>query len=202
MSTRAMAWLAGRRVLMVGAGPAAEAVAEALGAAGAAVRVARADLVDLTAIAALFDAGEVDLLVHAGTPLPATAPEAIGLETWRETFSTDVDGRFLFAAEFARRIIAAPGRHGAILFLMPAFRTAPGRAAASTAHGALDNLVKTLAVEWGRDGIRVNAIASRTVEDFVSAPEAARAALGNLSAWLLSDYSAYITGTVVGIDEL
>jgi NAD(P)-dependent dehydrogenase (short-subunit alcohol dehydrogenase family) len=202
MSANAMPWLAGRRALLVGAGAAADAVAAALVTAGATLRRADAAIVEGPDIATVFDAGEVDLLVHAGTPLPAVPAETIGLDDWRGTFSADLDGRFLFAAEFARRIIAAPGRHGAILFLMPGMRSHPLRAAAASAHGALDNLVKSLGVEWGRDGIRVNAIASDVIRSFAAASQAQIDSLGNLAAWLLSDYSAYVTGTVAGIDEL
>jgi NAD(P)-dependent dehydrogenase (short-subunit alcohol dehydrogenase family) len=195
-------WLAGRRALVVGEGAATDAVAKAIQAAGAIVRRIAPDIVDAPAIEAILDANEADLLVHAGACLPGDVPESMTLERWRGTFSADLDGRFLFAAAFARRIIGASGRHGAILFLMPGFRAEPGRALAGTAHGALDNLVKSLAVEWARDGIRVNAIASHTVDAYAEASPDARASLGNLSAWLLSDYAAYMTGTVAGIDEL
>jgi len=202
MSANEMPWLAGRRALVVGTGAAVDAVVGALAAAGAAVRRADAAVVEAPEIAALFDAGEADLLVHAGTELATEAAESVGLDRWRETFSADLDGRFLFAAEFARRIIAGEGRHGSVLFLMPGFRPGTGNGMTATAHGALDNLVKSLAVEWGRDGIRVNAVASRTVADYAGASAAERESLGNLSAWLLSDYAAYMTGTVAGIDEL
>jgi len=202
MSANTMPWLAGRRALVVGAGAAIDAVAGALVTAGATVRRAAPDLVDAPEIAALFDEGAADVLVHGGTPLPVAPPESFSMDDWRATFSADIDGRFLFAAEFARRIIGDTGSHGAILFLMPGFGTEAGRSLAGTAHGALDNLVKSLAVEWGRDGIRVNAIASRTVEAFDGASPDRRESLCNLAAWLVSDYAAYMTGTVAGIDEL
>jgi NAD(P)-dependent dehydrogenase (short-subunit alcohol dehydrogenase family) len=201
MSANMMPWLAGRRALVVGEGAAADAVANAITVAGGTVRRAPAAMVDAATIEEQFDQGEVDLLVHAGTTLPADAPESVTLDVWRETFSADIDGRFLFAAAFARRIIGAADRHGAILFLMPGFRAEPGRGLAGTAHGALDNLVKSLAVEWARDGIRVNAIASQAVSDFGGASTDKQASLANLAAWLLSDYAAYMTGTVAGIDE-
>jgi hypothetical protein len=61
----------------------------------------------------------------------------------------------------------------------------------AAAAGALGNLTKTLGVEWARDGIRVNAILTHSKN----------ATLGNLAAYLLSDYAAYITGAVIGIDS-
>ena len=60
----------------------------------------------------------------------------------------------------------------------------------AAAAGALGNLTKTLGVEWARDGIRVNSILTRD----------AGSTLGNLAAYLVSDYAAYVTGAVMGID--
>lgn len=199
--------LAGRHAMVAGTGAAVDSVAKALAALGARVTHIRNPSADAAAIAAAFveaDARQgrpVDLLVHAGAPLGNEAAETVSVEGWRHGFSADIDGRFLHAAEFARRRIAAHER-GAILFLMPSPRICSGRAAQLSAHGALDNLVKSLAVEWGRDGIRTNAIASAVVDDFAAASSAAQASLGNLAGYILSDQGAYITGMVMGIDEL
>jgi NAD(P)-dependent dehydrogenase (short-subunit alcohol dehydrogenase family) len=189
MSGAVPAWLAGRRALVVGGG----GVAESLCRYGAIVAGGDPGAVDTPAIADAFAwaearlEGGIDILVHGGTQAGRAAPETVGLEDWRASFSADIDGRFLYAAEFVRRRLAA-GQPGAILLLMPDPTPGPGRAAALTAHGALDNLVKSLAVEWARDGIRVNAIA-------------ASAAPGDLAAYLVSDYAAYVTGCVMSVDE-
>ncbi|WP_242124274.1 SDR family oxidoreductase [Sphingobium sp. Sx8-8] len=195
------AWLEGRRALAVGEGAALDAVAAALETAGARA-VRGAAVADLPEVAAQFDAaGPVDLLVHAGTPLPTISSEQIGMEQWRATFSADLDGRFLHAAEFTRRLLAAD-MPGNILYLMPPYRVEAGQGMAGTAHGALDNLVKSLSVEWARDGIRVNAIASRVVADYQGSTEPQQTSLTSLAAYLLSDYAAYVTGTITGIDEV
>lgn len=194
-----MNWLAGRRVLAVGTSPALTAVAAALAVAGALVTHG-AGSSDAGEIAAEFSDAEFEILVHGGASIGRSAPETLTIEAWREGLSADIDGRFLFMAEFARQRIAAEAA-GAILLLMPSATRGPGRAAALSAHGALDNLVKTVAVEWGRDGIRTNAIASRVVEDFDRAGTAAQASLGHLAAYLVSDYAAYATGMTIGIDE-
>jgi NAD(P)-dependent dehydrogenase (short-subunit alcohol dehydrogenase family) len=190
MSGAVPAWLAGRRALVVGG---SGAVAQSLSTFGAVVVGGDPGAVDAAAVAAAFALAEarveggIDILVHGGTQAGQAAAETVSLDAWRASFSADIDGRFLYAAEFARRRLEA-GRPGAILLLMPAFRAGPGLAAAATAHGALDNLVKSLAVEWARDGIRVNAIAASATQ-------------GNLAAYLVSDYAAYVTGCVMGVDE-
>ncbi len=197
-----MLWLRDRVALVVGSGTAVEWAASALAEHDARVQRGSSAATECSEIAAAFDAaGNVDVLLHAGMPMTDMAPETMSLPEWRTSHSADIDGRFLYAAEFARRSLAA-GRPGAILFLMPSASVEPGRAAALSAHGALDNLVKSLAVEWARDGIRVNAIAAHAL----GAPQAATAAqiasLGHLAAYLVSDYAAYITGTVTGIHEV
>jgi NAD(P)-dependent dehydrogenase (short-subunit alcohol dehydrogenase family) len=164
-----------------------------------------------SAIAQDFDAAEaalgggIDLLLHGGSsfaPAYADAPahaEATGLAAWRASVSADIDRRFLQSAEFARRCIAGR-RYGSILFLLPALTPAAGCFGQATVYGAIENLVKSLAVEWARDGIRINAIASRACEP---SPDSELAqSLGNLAAYLLSDYAAYVSGTVMGVDEV
>jgi NAD(P)-dependent dehydrogenase (short-subunit alcohol dehydrogenase family) len=197
-------WLDGRRALVAGPGGAADRVAAALAETGAMVVRLPSPSVDAGEIGQSFaeaaEQGEIDILVHAGAAIGDAAPETVTLDAWRATVSADIDGRFLHMAEFARRRIAAKAR-GAILLLMPSPALAPGRAGVLSAHGALDNLVKSVAVEWGRDGIRTNAIASRVVDGFDAAPPTARGSLGHLAAYLVSDYAAYVTGMVMGIDE-
>jgi NAD(P)-dependent dehydrogenase (short-subunit alcohol dehydrogenase family) len=182
-----MPWLAGRRALIMGDGEAVLVVADALGAAGA----------DVVA-SAIGPDGEhdFDILVHGGASGGGGEAAATGLDAWRGSVSSTIDGCFLESAEFARRCIAA-GRSGAILFLLPS----GGDALQATVVGALGNLVKTLAVEWARDGIRVNAIASRICEPGGLGDPAVRASLGHLAAYLASDYGAYVSGMVMGIDE-
>jgi NAD(P)-dependent dehydrogenase (short-subunit alcohol dehydrogenase family) len=145
--------------------------------------------------------GPVDLLIHAGVSMEMQTCQTISAQQWRAGASADLDGRFLQTAAFARRCIAN-GRGGSILYLMPSRAMAAGRVGQASCLGALCNLIKSLAVEWARDGIRINGIASRSCEDFKLAEPKVRASLVNLSAYLLSDYAAYISGMVSGISEL
>jgi NAD(P)-dependent dehydrogenase (short-subunit alcohol dehydrogenase family) len=200
-------WLAGARLLQCGESPTVHHVAEMLGAAGARVYRSAVAPGQESAIAQDFDAAEatlgggIDLLLHGGSSFAAGRAEEIDLAAWRAGVSADIDRRFLQSAEFARRCIASR-RYGSILYLLPALTPAVGRFAQATAYGAVENLVKSLAVEWARDGIRINAIASRACEQSTdSDPELAQS-LGNLAAYLLSDYAAYVSGTVMGVDEV
>lgn len=161
------AWLAGRRVRLDGDAP---AVASALVAQGA----------------LLIEEGDADVLVHVAYPPPARPAHALSLEDWRATLDAGLDQRFHAARRLADAC-RARGSGGAVIFV-----GAPEQAHGSdhaAAAGALGNLTKTLAVEWARDGIRVNTVLTRTHG----------ATLGNLVAYLASDYAAYVTGAVMGI---
>jgi NAD(P)-dependent dehydrogenase (short-subunit alcohol dehydrogenase family) len=201
--SKAMPWLKGRRALVVGVGAAAAAVADALTAHGADVATGPAAIDEHAVAASLAEAqarlkGPVDLLVHAGVMQLGQSALDTGMGDWRARVSADLDSRFLTIAEFARQRIAAQAP-GSVLLLMPPLASLG--AYAGTTAGTLDNLVKSLAVEWARDGIRVNAIASRHVV-LGGSDAIALQSLGQLAAYMLSDYGAYITGTTTGIDEL
>lgn len=105
---------------------------------------------------------------------------------WRHALDQGLDQRFFEAKAFADQCREA-GKGGSIIFIgWPEHDRGSAQAAAV---GALGNLTKTLAVEWARDGIRVNTV--------LTASHAAT--LGHLVAYLASDYAAYVTGAVMGI---
>ena len=136
--------------------------------------------------ATLVPDGECDIWIHvAQPPLVKPAHELTHIE-WRASLDAGLDRCFLGAREFADQC-RARGKGGAILFT-----AAPEQAMGAdhaAAAGALGNLTKTLGVEWARDGIRVNSILTLEMGD----------SLGNLAAYLVSDYAAYVTGAVMGV---
>lgn len=136
--------------------------------------------------AALCDGPDADVLIHVAAPPPVRPVHELSHAEWRAALDQGLDLRFLLAKQFAEARRAA-GRGGAVLFV-----GAPEQALGSdhaAAVGALGNLTKTLGVEWARDGIRVNAVLTGTHD----------ATLGNLAAYLVSDYAAYVTGAVMGV---
>ncbi len=162
-------WLAGRRARLVGE---AADIGAALAAQGA---------------ECVAD-GECEILIHVAAPPPMKPVHDLSHAEWRETLDHGLDQRFREAKAFAEARRAL-GQGGTVLFV-----GAPEQALGSdhaAAAGALGNLVKTLGVEWARDGIRVNAILSN----------AAGPTRGNLAAYLVSDYATYVTGAVMGIDS-
>ena len=138
--------------------------------------------------ATLLPARETDVYIHiAAAPTHMPAHEQSHSD-WRHTMDAGLDQRFLQANEFAKHCRNL-GNGGVVLFVgVPEQSAGVDQAAAA---GALGNLTKTLGVEWARDGIRVNAILTHCADETV----------GNLAAYLVSDYAAYVTGAVMGVDE-
>ncbi len=136
--------------------------------------------------ATLVADGDCDVLVHVAPPPLVKLAHALSHAEWRATLDAGLDQCFLLAKDFAsaRRAV---GKAGAVVFVSAPEQTLGADQAA--AAGALGNLTKTLGVEWARDGIRVNAVQT-TAND---------ATLGNLVAYLASDYAAYVTGAVMGV---
>jgi 3-oxoacyl-[acyl-carrier protein] reductase len=115
--------------------------------------------------------GRLDILVnnagiwtpHDGTPLETMSPVA-----WRRTLAVNLDGAFYVT----RRAIPAMKRRrsGSILFVSSTAgqRGEENHGDYAASKGALISLTKSLAVELGPSGIRVNAVAPWWVETDMS----------------------------------
>jgi len=134
---------------------------------GCEVLTVAADLQQFERIPALVDEvlaryGAVDILVNnAGATWGAPAedyPDA----AWHKVMNLNVSAPFFLAREVGRRSMI-PRRQGRIINIasVAGLRgTAPGvhTIAYNTSKAALINFTRTLAAEWGRYGINVNAI--------------------------------------------
>ena len=104
-------------------------------------------------------AGPVTILINnAGVHLKKPATETTDAEFAR-VIETHVFGAFALTREAGRRMVER--KSGCILFTasMAAFIGMPLVVAYSAAKSAYVGIVRTLAVEWGGHGVRVNAIA-------------------------------------------
>jgi len=136
-------------------GMAAEAMAVDLGVEGAGTKLAEA---------VLAKHGRIDILVNnAGATWGALAvehPEA----AWRKVVEVNLTGLFLLTQAVAKAAMI-PGRAGKILNIasVEGLRghhwEMPPSVAYSATKGAVVNLTKALAAEWGPFNINVNAIA-------------------------------------------
>ncbi|ACU74086.1 short-chain dehydrogenase/reductase SDR [Catenulispora acidiphila DSM 44928] len=139
-------------------------VAEVRSVGGEAVGVP-CDVRDPEAIRGAFDAveealGPVTVLVNnAAANFPVAAAD-LSPNGWRAVTDIVLDGTFLCSHELHRRC-AERQSPGVILNILAtqAFTGGPGMAHAAAAKAGVGNLTKSLAVEWGPEGIRVNALA-------------------------------------------
>jgi NAD(P)-dependent dehydrogenase (short-subunit alcohol dehydrogenase family) len=144
---------------------AANEVGSAVRAAGGRAHAMALDVSDGAAIDRTFEeigkrTGRLDVLVNsAGIAIRKPAVE-IPLEDWDKVMTVNVTGSFLCARASARLML--PQRGGSIVNFSSIMGLSGGiypNASYQTSKGAIVNMTRALAMEWARDGIRVNAVA-------------------------------------------
>jgi NAD(P)-dependent dehydrogenase (short-subunit alcohol dehydrogenase family) len=122
---------------------------------------------DVAAMFKLVDQklGGLDVLVNnAGIAGPTGGVETLSLADWERTLAVNLTGQFLCVRQAVPRL--RKGRDPSIINLASAagHLGMPGRAPYSASKWGVVGLTKTLAIELGRDGIRVNAILPGAVD--------------------------------------
>ncbi len=151
------------------AGTCGEVVAEIEGRGGSALAlpcdVADEGSVDAMAKGVLERFGAVHTVVaNAGIAGPTAPLHEIDVAAWRECLATDVDGVFLTFRAFVPTMIAAGAGSLIAISSMTGKRPLYGRTPYAASKMAVIGLVRTLAVELGPHGIRVNAVCPGAVE--------------------------------------
>lgn len=166
--------------------------------------------------------GRIDILVNnAGATWGAPA-EDHPLSGWNKVIDLNVTGLFLLTQATAKAAFLPQGKGvvvnvASIEGLMGHHHDRPGTIAYNTAKGAVINMTRALAAEWGPKNIRVNALApgffpSKMTASTVEAHGTdmiAQTPLGKLGGegdlmgpalLLASDAGAHITGQVIVVD--
>ncbi|MGQ0650964.1 MAG: bifunctional aldolase/short-chain dehydrogenase [Betaproteobacteria bacterium] len=130
------------------------------------------DLTDSKQINTALDAavrrfGGVDMLVLNAGIFPSSQPiQDIASEAWRSAMSVNVEANLLVMQACHGLLKLAP-RGGRIVVIgsknVPA--PGPGAAAYSASKAALNQLARVAALEWARDGIRINSLHPNAVYD-------------------------------------
>ncbi|WP_294639017.1 SDR family oxidoreductase [uncultured Aquabacterium sp.] len=166
--------------------------------------------------------GQIDILVNnAGATWGAPA-ESHPLEAWDKVMNLNVRGYFLLSQAVAQRSMI-PRQQGRIINVAsiaglggnPAFMQT---IAYNSSKGAVVNFTRALAGEWGRHGIRVNALApgffpSKMTAGFLGAVGEDKIAEGaplrrvgddedlkGATVLLASDAGKHITGQILAVD--
>jgi NAD(P)-dependent dehydrogenase (short-subunit alcohol dehydrogenase family) len=196
------------------------AAVEAIGGAAWPVSCDVADPASVAALAAAVGSrwSAVDGLVNSAGIAPMAAVDDTSTEVWDETFDVNVRGPFLLCRELGPLLHG--GRSPAVVNVSStlAERAIPGMAAYNASKAALNQLTRSLALEWA-PSVRVNAVMPAVVDTPIHAlrgmsPEQVRGMDGmhplgrigqpedvaSLIVFLLSDASSWMTGTIIPID--
>lgn len=108
--------------------------------------------------------GRLDILFNnAGGQFPSAA-ENISHKGWNAVINNNLNGTWYMTQGMANRFLI-PQQSGSIVNIIAnIYRGFPGMAHTAAARAGVDNLTKTLAVEWSRYGIRINAIAPGIIQ--------------------------------------
>lgn len=135
------------------------ATEESCRARGADVLAVEVDVADETAVRAAADRiGRADVLVNnAGISFIAPAEDTSPAQ-WRRVLEVNLTGPFLLCQAFGAGMLAR--RSGAIVNIasIAGLRGVADRSAYNASKHGLVGLTRTLAVEWGGRGVRVNAV--------------------------------------------
>jgi NAD(P)-dependent dehydrogenase (short-subunit alcohol dehydrogenase family) len=184
-----------------------------------------ADVTDENSVKAAVDQilkefKRIDLLVNAAginAPQPAAT---FSIADYRRVIDVNVTGTFIFCKIVGAHMVER--KSGSILNLSSVrgqYGLPANYAAYCSSKGAVDTLTKTLACEWAKHNVRVNAIAPTIVETDLTKPMLADPAYAAMmknsipmgkwaltsdmvgaTVFFLSDASSFITGQVLYID--
>lgn len=164
--------------------------------------------------------GRLDILVNnAGGQFPALA-EMINDKGWNAVINNNLNGTFYMIREMGNAFFL-PQKNGIIInIIADIFRGFPGMIHTGAARAGVENLTKTLAVEWSEYNIRINSVAPGTIESsglstyppqiqdmFKEAREAVPLGrfgtvedIANAVGFLASPLASYISGITLYVD--
>ncbi len=163
--------------------------------------------------------GSIDFLINnAGGQFPSPAA-LIRTKGWNAVIETNLTGTFLCCREVFGLWME---EHGGVIvnIIADMFRGFPGMVHTGAARAGVDNITKSLAVEWAHLGIRVNSVAPGTIHSSgietydPSFQQVFYSMAGNIPAqrlgteeevsaavmFLLSPAAAFITGETMRVD--
>lgn len=183
-----------------------------------------ADVRDYPAVAAAFAEtqarwGDLDVLVSGAAGNFLAPLVGMSSNAFRSVMDIDLLGTF-HVMRAAHAYLRKPGASVINITAAQSWMPSPFQAHVCAAKAGVDQLTRTLAMEWGPQGIRVNSIAPGPIEGtegvarLVPTPKARdgwmRAIplgrfgeledISNAAMWLSSPQARYVTGVVLSVD--
>jgi 3-oxoacyl-[acyl-carrier protein] reductase len=153
----------------------AERVAQEIRDAGDSAVAIESDVTDYAEMESLVEAavaefGSLDVMVNNAGVTEIAPAEEFHPDEWRRVVDVDLTGVF-FGAQLAGRQMIEQGTGGSILNIssMLGEQGLQKRAPYCAAKAGVNNLTRTLAVEWAEHGIHVNALAPGFVRTEITA---------------------------------
>jgi 2-deoxy-D-gluconate 3-dehydrogenase len=216
---------AGADVCVAGRGPAGLAeTAEAVSAIGRKGAYFAADVRDESQVErmvdhVLYEYGRIDILVNSQGIVELHPIAEFDTDAWQRIIDVNLRSVFLCCKHAGRAMLAA-GRGKMInISSVRGFQGRAGDPAYAASKGAVNQLTRSLAIEWGPQGVNVNAIApafTRTsmASDFLDDPTKRRWVLSRIPMrrlgrlddffgpviFLASDASNFVNGHVLLVD--
>lgn len=184
-----------------------------------------ADLTDRSQVLAVAAAarsanGPIDILVNAAgmvqTGVPSVSASFVELDSQLLDRELDITMKTAFHMTQAVLPNMIERRHGRIVMVSSVtgpFVTSPGIAGYAAAKGAMDGLMRTIAIENGRAGVTVNSVAPGWIETASSEPDEVVAGrhtpvgrpgtadeVAAVVAFLCCDEASYVTGQSIVVD--
>ena len=201
----------------------ADALVAEVAAAGGTAKAYQGDVADPETAgrvgeAVLAEFGRIDILVNNAGVIRDGLFVRMEPSAWREVLATNLDGTFYFCKAVAEQMVFKQ-RSGRIVNIssVAGSHVNAGQANYSASKGAVNALTKVLAMEMGKRGITVNAVAPGFIETDMS--EAVRnkagdiikkaiplnrlgnpADIANVVLFLCGPAASYITGQVITVD--
>lgn len=163
---------------------------------------------------------KVDILLNNAGISWGERPEAMPVDKWQKVIDINLTGAFLFAQAAGREMLKR--EYGRIINVssvsgLQSSATGPFYVGYAASKAGLFGLTRELAASWGRQGIRVNAIApgffhSRLADAAIEYAEpqikernpiarvGAAGELKGVAVFLAADASNYITGQIIVVD--
>ena len=172
------------------------------------------------AAAAIIDRfGTLDVLVNTAGVSPTVRPShELTDDEWLQVIGINLNGTFYCCREAGRHMVAK-GTGSIVNFSSVHGSTGVARMAAyGASKGAVENLTRSLAVEWAPDGVRVNCLAPGYIDTDMTRGylrsrfgDAVRAGipmgqpgttedLVGAAVFLASDAASYVTGAIIPVD--
>lgn len=163
--------------------------------------------------------GGLDTLVAAAAVDCDWGPVGeMSVETWDRTIATNLSGAFYTCRSALPHLVSAGGGSIVALTSVAAYKVWPHDAAYNASKAGVDMLVRTIAVEYGSEGVRANCISPGVVDggmtdEITDAAERSRLAamhaiprlglveeVAEAAVWLASDASSFTSGSVLRVD--